>query len=228
MGVHDGHRERLRQRFLEHGLDNFNELNALELLLFFSVPRRDTNPLAHALLDRFGSLAALFEASEQELKDVKGVGENTVALIRLVPQIMRRSGTARADNIKHICNSEDAGEYFVPRFMGERDEVVLLLCLDSQRRVISCTEMGRGVVNSVETSIRRMVETALKCKATSVILAHNHPDGNALPSEEDNMVTQRAAKAFALMGIQLADHIIVADDDFVSFLDSGMLDLYFY
>ena len=223
MGVHNGHRDRLRQRFLEYGLDNFNELNALELLLFFSIPRRDTNPIAHALLDRFGSLKGIFTASPQELCQVEGVGESTAALLRLVPQLVKKSMTAQTERARSINNSEEAGDYLIPRFMFEEDEVVLLLCLDSQRRVISCTEMGRGVVNSVETSVRRMVETALKCKATSVILAHNHPDGVALPSAEDNAVTRQMSSAFALVGIQLADHIIVAGEDFVSYRDSGSL-----
>lgn len=125
-------------------------------------------------------------------------------------------------------NSSDAGRYFVPRFMYEQDEVVYLLCLDGQKRVIKCAEMGRGVVNCVETSIRRIVETALKYKSSSVILAHNHPDGLALPSSEDDMVTKQVSTALALVGVSLEDHIIVAGDDFVSFADSGIMRLYRY
>lgn len=228
MGVHDGHRDRLRARFSEHGLDNFNELNALELLLFYAIPRRDTNEIAHALLACFGSLEGVFLASERELLQVPGIGTNAAALIRLVPQLMKKSALSRPNRRETIMNSSDAGRYFIPRFMYEQDEVVYLLCLDAQKRVIKCAEMGRGVVNCVETSIRRIVETALKYKSSSVILAHNHPDGLALPSSEDDMVTKQVNTALALVGVSLEDHIIVAGDDFVSFADSGIMRLYRY
>lgn len=228
MGVHDGHRDRLRARFLEYGLDNFNDLNALELLLFYAIPRRDTNEIAHALLECFGSLEGVFYASERELLQVPGIGTNAAALICLVPQLMKKSALSRPDRREVIMNSSDAGRYFVPRFMYEQDEVVYLLCLDGQKRVIKCAEMGRGVVNCVETSIRRIVETALKYKSSSVILAHNHPDGLALPSSEDDMVTKQVSTALALVGVSLEDHIIVAGDDFVSFADSGIMRLYRY
>lgn len=223
-----GHRDRLRARFLEYGLDNFNDLNALELLLFYAIPRRDTNEIAHALLECFGSLEGVFYASERELLQVPGIGTNAAALIRLVPQLMKKSALSRPDRREVIMNSSDAGRYFVPRFMYEQDEVVYLLCLDGQKRVIKCAEMGRGVVNCVETSIRRIVETALKYKSSSVILAHNHPDGLALPSSEDDMVTKQVSTALALVGVSLEDHIIVAGDDFVSFADSGIMRLYRY
>lgn len=228
MGVHDGHRDRLRARFSEHGLDNFNDLNALELLLFYAIPRRDTNEIAHALLACFGSLEGVFLASERELLQVPGIGTNAAALIRLVPQLMKKSALSRPNRREAIMNSSDAGRYFIPRFMYEQDEVVYLLCLDAQKRVIKCAEMGRGVVNCVETSIRRIVETALKYKSSSVILAHNHPDGLALPSSEDDMVTKQVNTALALVGVSLEDHIIVAGDDFVSFADSGIMRLYRY
>lgn len=162
MGVHDGHRERLRWRFIEHGLKNFNELNSLELLLFFAIPRRDTNELAHTLLARFGTLAGVFDASYEELTSVPGVGENAAALIMLVPQILKKSYVARGEETAYITNSTEAGKYLVPRFMFEKDEIALLLCLDTQKRVLSCTEIGRGVVNAVNASPRKVVETALK------------------------------------------------------------------
>lgn len=228
MGVHNGHRERLKNRFIEHGLVNFNELNALELLLFYAIPRKDTNELAHALLDRFETLSGVFEASFQELTEVPGIGENAATLILLIPQIIRKCFETKDGNVEFITNSEAAGRYFVPRFMFEKEEVVYLLCLDAQKRVISCTEMGRGVVNSVQTSVRRIVETALKKRACSVILAHNHPDGLAIPSREDDIVTKQVCTSLDLVGIPLIDHIIVSGDDFVSYADSGFLGLYRY
>ena len=223
MGVHEGHRERLRNRFFENGLDSFNELNALELLLFYAVPRKDTNVLAHTLLDHFGSLERIFSASRQELVAIEGVSDVTASLLMLIPQIARKSKVTAASKINVIRNVEDAGNYLLPRFLYQENEILLMVCLDSKKRVISCVELGRGVVNSVNVDIRMLVETALKYKAVSVIIAHNHPDSYALPSIEDDVVTQQIQAALATVHIPLEDHIIVAEDDYISYRDSNML-----
>ena len=226
MGIHDGHRERLRTNFLENSLDGFNEVNSLELLLFYAVPRRDTNELAHRLLDRFGSLYRVFDASYHELMEVEGVGENTAALIKLIPEIMRKSRVSETADIKVISSASAAGKYLVPRFLYQEIEILLLVCLDSCKRVIACAEISRGVVNSVDANVRRIVETALKYRACSVIMAHNHPGGVALPSVEDDATTGLVGKALSSVGITLADHIIVAGEDYASYAGSGMMSLY--
>jgi DNA repair protein radC len=228
MGVHDGHRERLRARFAEHGLESFNELNALELLLCYAIPRRDTNELAHRLLDAFGSLSGVFQASMQELTSIPGIGENAAMLILMVPQIVKKAHVSKAKETKIIRNSTDAGNYLLPYFLDEQDEIVMMLCLDNKRAVICCREMGRGVVNCVDANIRRMVETALKVKTTTVIIAHNHPNGVALPSREDDNFTRTLYRSLGLLGITLEDHIIVANDEFVSLADSGVMHLFKY
>lgn len=228
MGVHDGHRERLRARFAENGLDSFNELNALELLLCYAIPRRDTNEIAHRLLDAFGSLSGVFQASMQELTSVPGIGENAATLILMVPQIVKKAHVSKAKETKIIRNSTDAGNYLLPYFLDEPDEIVMMLCLDNKRAVICCREMGRGVVNCVDANIRRMVETALKVKTTTVIVAHNHPNGVALPSREDDNFTRTLYRSLGLLGITLEDHIIVANDEFVSLADSGIMHLFKY
>ena len=228
MGVHDGHRERLRARFAEHGLESFNELNALELLLCYAIPRRDTNEIAHRLLDAFGSLSGVFQASMQELTSIPGIGENAATLILMVPQIVKMAHVSKAKETKIIRNSTDAGNYLLPYFLNEPDEIVMMLCLDNKRAVICCREMGRGVVNCVDANIRRMVETALKVKTTTVIVAHNHPNGVALPSREDDNFTRTLYRSLGLLGITLEDHIIVANDEFVSLADSGVMHLFKY
>lgn len=223
MSVHDGHRERMKSSFKKNGLDSMNDVNALELLLFYAIPRRDTNVIAHALLDHFGSLSRVFNASIQELCAVEGVGENTAVLISMIPQLIRKSRVSDAEKITVIKNSKDAGKYLVPRFAFEQDEVALLVCLDSQKRVIGCFELGRGVVNKVSVDVRKVVELALRYKASSVILSHNHPDSFALPSLADTAMTEQLYRSLRLVGITLADHIIVSGEDYVSYLDSGML-----
>ena len=225
MGVHEGHRSRMKARYRDHGLDNFNDVNVLELLLFYAIPRKDTNELAHALLDHFGSLDKVFEASVPELESVPGIGESAALLISLVPQITRRYMMAKGNCISTIASSVDAGNYLVPRLMFEKDEKALLLCLDAKKSVISCDSLGSGAVNAVNISVRKVVENALRCRASSVILAHNHPAGVALPSREDERITKEIAAALKLVGIPLDDHIIVAGDDYVSFADSGMIAL---
>ena len=223
MGVHDGHRDRLRQSYLEHGLMSMNDINALELLLFYAIPRRDTNEIAHRLLDRFDSLDGVFSASAEELKEVDGIGENAAALLTLIPEIMKKSRVSKTREIRQIRSSDEAGAYLLPYFLNERDEVVYLLCLDTKRAVICCAEMSRGVVNSVDTGIRRIVEKALKARACSAIIAHNHPDGIALPSREDEVFTRALFNALETVGIRLEDHIIVAEDDYISMADTGLL-----
>ena len=221
MGVHDGHRERLKSRFLEHGIDSFNDLNALELLLFYAIPRRDTNVIAHALLDRFGGLSGVFEASIPELTDVPGVGENAALLIKLVPQMMKKYELSKVGDMRTFRSSAQVAQFLIPRFLAEREELVLALCLDSRNNMLCCEVLNRGVVNAVDISTRRLVETALKHKASAVVLAHNHPDGVAMPSREDEVFTEKAVEALRLMGIRMMDHIIVAGKNYFSMRESG-------
>lgn len=223
MSVHDGHRERMKNKLLEAGLDAFDDHNVLELLLFYSMPRKDTNPLAHELLNHFGSLEAVFEAPADELQKISGIGENTVALIKLIPEVCRRYAIDknRSDNV--LDSAEKAGKFLIPRYLFERDEVVYIICLDAKCKVLCCKELFRGVANSAEISIRKIAELALAKSAASVIISHNHTSGIALPSYEDEVTTKRIKSALSSMGITLSDHIVVADDDFISMAESGLM-----
>ena len=223
MGVHDGHRDRLRSTFIEHGLDSFSELNTLELLLFYTRQRADTNPLAHALLDRFGSLSGVLNASFEELLEVNGIGENSAALIKLLPEIVKKAAGNEKRLPKQITNPDLAAEVLIPKFMFEEDEIAILLCLDANKRVIKSEEISRGVVNSVDLSSRRIAELALRSKASSVILSHNHPDGSLTPSTSDINTTKQLAQSLALLGIKLDDHIIIAGNAYSSLCTLGYL-----
>jgi len=214
----------MKNRFLEHGLDNFDDHNVLELLLFYALPRRDLNPLAHALLERFGSLSGVLEAPIEDLKRVPGIGENAAILLKLIPQVSRRYMMSKNSGCDILDSVTKAGQYLLPLFMYERDEVVYMICLDAKRKVICCRELSRGVVNTAEISVRKIVEIALSNNATSVIISHNHTSGIALPSYEDEMTTLQIKAALEMVGIALADHIIVAGDDYVSLAESGLLE----
>lgn len=220
--IHKDHRKRVKTRFRREGLDNFDELHVLELLLFYGIPQGDTNPLAHRLLDRFGSLAQVLEAPTEELEKVPGIGEHVATLLALTRDISRYYMVNRSGQCLILKTTGDCGDYLVPWFVGRRDETVFLLCLDSKCKAICCKEVGSGSVNSASISTRKIVETALAANATSVVLAHNHPSGFAYPSNEDILTTRRVAVALDAVGVLLADHIVVAEDDYVSMVDSGM------
>ena len=222
--VHKGHRERLKQRFLEEGLDNFTDIQVLELLLFYAVPQRDTNPIAHELLERFGSLSQVLEAPGEELKKVDGIKGNAATLLALVTQLCRYYQVDSAQRTEILNSLEACGAYLLPRFFGRIRETVFLLCLDAKCKVICCKELGEGSVNAASISIRKVVETALNANATSVILAHNHPSGLALPSEEDVLTTKRLYAALQAVDIVLADHLVVADGDYVSMAQTPRYD----
>lgn len=222
MSIHDGHRGRLKERFLREGLDNFEQIQVLELLLFYCIPRQDTNPIAHRLLDRFGALSKVLEAPPEELKKVPGVGENAAAFLSLVMATGRYYQVNQKENDTILTSIEKCGQYLLPFFHGRRNETVFLLCLDAKCKVLSCREVGEGSVNSAAVPIRRIVEMALGVNATSVVLAHNHPSGLALPSGEDVQTTRRLSLALHAVEIELVDHVVVADGDYVSLVQSGL------
>ena len=223
MNVHEGHRQRMKRRFLEYGLDNFDDVNALELLLFYAQPRQDTNAMAHALLDRFGSLSAVLEAKPGELKAVNGIGDNAAALLALIPAVSRRYLLDKSPAAEPVDTPAAAGRYFIPRFMYETEEVVYALLLDARKQPICCREMSRGTVNAAEINARRLAELSLERRASAVILAHNHLSGVALPSAEDESSTAQLRRALGLLGVELSDHVIVAGCEYVSMAESGLL-----
>ena len=219
--IHNNHRTRMKERFRDHGLDSFTDIQVLELLLFYAIPRKDTNPIAHALLKHFGSLAQVLDASVEELQKVEGIGENAALFLKLIPAAGKAYmiDSARHDVI--LDTLDKCGKYLQNYFIGCRVEKVYLLCLDAKCKVLACKEIGEGSVNSAGISTRKVVETALAVGASAVILAHNHPSGIALPSAEDMQTTKRIAMALQAVEITLVDHIIVADFDHTSMAQSG-------
>lgn len=222
MSIHAGHRQRLKERFLKDGLDNFEEHQVLELLLFYGIPQRDTNEIAHELIQKFGSLSKVLEATPEELAEVKYVGDNVTTLFKLITAVARYYQVSCAMREVILSTIEACGRYLVPFFYQRPNETVFLLCLDAKCKVLSCEKVGEGGVNSAGIPIRKIVEMALKANATSVILAHNHPSGLAIPSGEDIQTTRRVAMALDAVEIVLADHIIVADNDWISMVQSGL------
>lgn len=221
MAIHDGHRDRLKQRFLQEGLDNFSEVQVLEILLFYCIPRQDTNPLAHRLLNHFGTLSQVLEAPVEDLQKVPGIGSNAALFLSLVTAVSRYYQVNRTIQTKILDTVDKCGYYLLPYFVGRRNETVFILCLDAKCKLLCCKEISEGSVNAAGISIRKVVEAALSTNATTVVLAHNHPSGIAIPSDEDVYTTHQIAAALEMVGVTLADHIVVSDDDFVSLMQSG-------
>ena len=219
--IHEGHRKRMKERFMKSGLDDFAPHNVLEFLLFYSIPRGDTNPIAHRLIDAFGSLSGVFDATPEELMKVSGVGESTAILISMIPQMARKYLEDKADAVNVVGGCGDIGAYLLPKFVGRTNEALMMVSIDNKNKVISCSVVAEGTVDSAKVSRRKAMEEAMKVKATRVILAHNHPRGVAVPSAEDVAMTREIGRLFAQVGIELVDHIIIADDDYVSMAASG-------
>lgn len=223
MGLHDGHRKRLEQRFLQHGLASFEPVNVLELLLFFTYKRGDTNEVAHRLLDRFGSFSGVLNAPYDALLAVEGVGPASATLLRLVRESAQVYLSDRGQKGVSLTSTADAGDYVAPRFVGCVNEEVQVVLLDDKNKVLRTAKLFEGTVNMAPITIKKVVAEVIATNATGVILAHNHPGGLALPSANDRIATRELEQALKLINVRLVDHIIVADDDYVSMADSGML-----
>ena len=222
--LHTGHRERLRARFLEEGIDSFEDHQVLELLLFQVLLRGDTNLVAHRLIQRFGSLSAVLEADPQDVASVEGMGVKAAAFLSMIPQVTRRYYHDRVLRDRPKLNSSAAvAEYLIPLMAGRPEEVFYVLCLDTQCRVVYPALISEGTVKEAAVYPRHVVEVAIRHRAASVILAHNHPAGTSTPSPQDHHLTRLLIQALGPLDIKVLDHIIVASNNAYSFASEGVL-----
>ncbi len=211
--AHEGHRARLRERYRESGISGLLDHEALELLLTYAIPRRDTKPMAHALLDRFGTLQGVMQARPEELCRVAGVGDAAALLLRLTGELNGRIAL-QEQNKKHkpqLKTALDAARYASALMAGERYECVYVISLDVNRRVLHATRIHGGSLTETPIYPRTVVEEALLQRAHAALLVHNHPSGDPLPSGNDVSVTESVGRALAAVEIQLFDHIITGD-----------------
>ncbi len=207
---HENHRERLRETFRKTGIDNMPDHNILELLLFYSVPRKDTNELAHLLIDTFGSLSRVFDAPYERLREVDGIGDSSALLLSSIPGLCRRYIEDSAAKKLCLADPEDMKKFIVSKFYGSNVEMFFLVCLDAAGNLINCCKLGEGTCAEVLVNTRAVLETAFRNNADTVVFAHNHPEGIAAPSRDDIDLTASFAKILSSVGIRLSDHIIVA------------------
>ncbi len=218
--IHSGHRQRLKEHFLTSGADGFEKHQLLELLLFYGIPQKDTNPIAHKLINKFGSLRGVFEASVEELCDVEGISSHTATLIKLVPAIWGISAgeidmSARYDTLNKL------GRMLVKRYAGITVETVLLVLLDNSWHIIDIVKLSDGSVNQVGIDTRKLIEITLRKNASMALLAHNHPNGNIIPSTEDFVTTDVVVKAMKSIHVDFLEHLLIAGDRFEPILSKS-------
>jgi len=221
--LHDGHRKRVKSRYLVEGLETFADHQVLEMLLFYCIPMKDTNELAHQMIREFGSLAVLMEADPKDICARCSVSENVAILISIIPALARRYFNGKWGEKPVLTSSTKAGEYTTTLFIGRTYEAFYLICLDAQNRVNHAALVHEGTINEAPVYPRLIVETALRHQANSVILAHNHPGGTIAPSQADIQVTKRVVTALEGISIHVADHIIVAGERYFSFIENNLL-----
>ncbi len=211
-----GHRQRLLDRFTGSGLASLHLHEIVELLLTFTIPRRDTKPLAKELVRRYRGLSAILNAPAHELAEVEGVGPRCIAHLALVREIMAYCLKERYQRKSLIAHRRDVEEYLRTTFGHRRDEYVAALFLGNRNEVIETEILAEGTVNQCAVFPRRIMERALRFSATSIIVAHNHPGGGIKPSEADWELTERLFTICRLLEIPLLDHLIISLHEVVS------------
>ncbi|MER2080581.1 MAG: JAB domain-containing protein [Ruminococcus sp.] len=219
---HSGHRERLRKRFIENGLDGFEDHQALELFLFYAIPRKDTNPLAHRLLERYRTICCVCDAPIDELQRDFGLSENAAALLKLLPEMSRLYNESRLQE-NNAIDLETLGDIVKQKFIGRTSEVVVLVLGDAKGKMVYFDVIAKGSVSSSDFPVRKIVELAIRHNAKIAFIAHNHPSGSALPSQTDLTTTKLIAQVLRNVGVRLLDHYIVADGDYISLRESNLM-----
>jgi DNA repair protein RadC len=223
--IHAGRRGRLRKRFTDYGLATFNECEVIEFALGFCLPRIDTNPIAHRLINKFGSILNIIDASAADLSGVVGMGENASVFLSFLKQWTTYIAEIAHQNIK-INSVADALAYLAPLMKTFSVEQLAVLCLDRAGRVLVMDTVTDNELDRVNFNIRHIARLALRVKTATVIIAHNHLNENPSPSKADFALTRQLAMLFCAFKIDLADHIIFAGEKYYSFSENGTLDVF--
>lgn len=211
--IHKGHRDRVKKKFLADGFtDATPDHEILELMLFYSVPQKDTNELAHRLLDHFGSYSNIFEAEPKELMAVKGISEHSAALIKMFIPVIRRYNERKTERRIKLESFESFAEYVKGLYVGETVEVVRLFLFNNKKELLAKEIIATGDFTKVNINSRKIIEVALKYGATYAILAHNHPQGFAVLSLQDRKATTAIRDALRCVDVRLCDHVIIGNN----------------
>ena len=219
--IHDGHRARMTQRFLETGLSGFQPHEVLEMLLYYALPRRNTNPIAHLLLDRFGSISAVLSASPEALCSVEGVSQKTAATLRFFRELHTYLAEEQRTGVM-LATAEEAGSFFQAIYQLESNEIVRAAYLDNNLRLRRIVTISEGHPSATPLLIRSVTEHAFTESSNALILAHNHPNGSSVASQEDIAATQLLYRTLQNCGIELVDHVIIGIDGVTSLRGAGV------
>ena len=215
--IHKDHRQRVRDSYLKTGIDAMADHNILELLLFYCIPLKDTNPIAHELIEKYHDLNGVLDAPIKELEKINGIGENAAVMIKLIRDICSKYHDNAINNKVNLASSERLYDFIRMKYLGETREIVYMLSLDAHGRLKHCIKVAEGTPSTAVSDNRSLVELALRFDVTNAIIAHNHPNGFATPSQADIAATEAIAKLFSTVSISLVDHVIVAEDEIFSF-----------
>lgn len=220
---HEGHRARMRKRLADTSPAAFAEHEILEMLLYYTIARGDTNETAHSLLEAFGSIEGVLDADAARLKTVWGIGESAATFLTLVGEAARRYATekftAKQGPVRALDTPEKIVTFLAPRFMGASKEILLVLLLDNAMRPVDCFPLASGTVSAVSVSVRAIAERTYSKQAAAVILAHNHPGGIAAPSGDDVKLTHHIKEALSLLEIPLVEHYVFSDNAYAPILN---------
>lgn len=220
---HANHRQRVRNRFKQTELDGFADHEIIEFLLFYAIPRRDTNELAHRLINTFGSLHNLFDASVEDIIRECEVSENTAVLLSLIPHVAKRYQLSKQGNNIFLDNPTEAGKYCIQLFINQTVEHFYVLCLNAKHQLIETVLLQTGTINEVHYYSREIVKVALRFHAVSIIVAHNHPSGNKTPSHEDVIATKEIQNILQTIDVSLLDHIVVGKETYFSMAEKRLM-----
>lgn len=221
--VHSGHRQRIINKYIEYGLNSFSEHEVLELLLFFSIPRSDTNPLAHKILEEFGSLDNVFNSSADDLLSIDGVGNNTAVLLSLFRAVREYQNTHLDAKKVSLNSGSKICRFCLDYFKEHIDEEAIILALDHKFNLKKVSVISQGTSTQTSFYADKILKTALNLRAPVIVLAHNHPGGLPKPSAADKSLTLRLNDILKSLQIELYDHVICNEKEYMSMRECGMI-----
>ena len=223
LDLKDGHRHRLRDRFLKNGLDGFHDYEIVELLLTLGTPRKDCKSTAKAAMKKFSSLRNVLEASPKELQEIEGIGPHNIFGLKIAQSVARRYLSDRLEKREFITSAGDVQDYLIHHLRDRSREVFLAIYLNGRNQIIGQEELFEGSLTASAVYPREVVKSVLYHDAAAIVLVHNHPSGNPKPSKEDQTITRRLKTALDAIDVSVHDHIIVAGNEIISFAEKGLL-----
>lgn len=219
--IHDGHRERVRQEIMRNGFDEKTPPHkVLEFLLFYCISRKDTNPIAHRLISRFGSISGVLDAPIEKIAEVDGMSERSALFLKSIMPVARIYLHEKSNNLSCFKGLDEIGEYALKQYVGINEERAGIISLDGKGHLLGFDFVSQGDISSVGLSFRDVLNCLLSHDAAAAVLVHNHPSGIALPSMRDKALTESLAETLKNIGIYLVDHIIIGSGDYVSMAQS--------